>query len=494
MLLHTHRATNKTVNYYPSCLLNRPPRKGVSASKGLSKKNCRSCPQPFRGLGSIVGSGAYSVRQDFRLVLIVPPQLRRMDMKTTSFVVLTILTLATLMGCGGAPFTTGAELTLNPDAQADQVGQMGNQPVADDGQAPDAGPGKTDSGANVDPPKSDSGDSGTALEPDSGDSGAVAENTDAGKDSAPQADAETPDAGSNTSPDSGINPTPDSGTTPPDSGTTCSNECTANQTTCGSGGVQTCQTQANGCTQWVTTSTCGANQTCMVSAGGPSCTCNASECSEVGTVCQDAQTVATCAKDANGCFYAASTSTCQGQSTCSGTAPNAACSKTCTDSCTPGQTTCGTVKSLQTCTLGSNGCYSYGPAVACGQNQECSGQAGAAACTCFVSSYCGPNGTTTGNVCDGTLGYRTCSTDAQGCVYVSHTTGCGTYEQCGGAAGSATCTCKPNQCNNTLGNICWSNQEMITCSKDPQSGCIYVSNTKGCVTSCTYQNNMATCI
>jgi hypothetical protein len=140
---------------------------------------------------------------------------------------------------------------------------------------------------------------------------------DAANDSGPQADAS----------DAGFIP---------DSGVQCANACTINQTACNFGGVQTCETQANGCTQWVTTSTCGANQTCTVTGvGAASCTCEATQCSEVGTVCQGTQTVVTCEKDANGCFYAASTSTCPMPQFCSGTAPSAACSSSDGGSSTP---------------------------------------------------------------------------------------------------------------------------------------------------------------
>src|SRR5207237_3993276 len=88
---------------------------------------------------------------------------------------------------------------------------------------------------------------------------------------------------------------------------------------------------------------------------GASCTCNASLCTQQGTACQDSQTVATCSVDSSGCPYVASTAMCSAPKSCAGTAPTAACSLTCTNSCSPGQTSCVS-GGLATCSLGSNGC------------------------------------------------------------------------------------------------------------------------------------------
>jgi hypothetical protein len=256
-------------------------------------------------------------------------------------------------------------------------------------------------------------------------------------------------------------------------GSACTDACTSGQTQCASGGVQTCQTQADGCTQWVATATCGEHQTCTVTAadGGltATCTCNATACASTGTVCQDAQTLATCAKDADGCFYA-STSTCPMPTSCSGLAPNALCSVRCTSSCAQGATSCVNGQ-LATCTLGVNGCYSYGQPVACGTHQSCTGAAGTAACTCNADPVC----SAVGNTCAGPTTLATCARDPQGCVVESTSTACtnGTCSQ--GACG--TCPAGTMFC----GNAC------VTCPSQPANGALVCAG-GSCAASCNSAN------
>jgi hypothetical protein len=322
-----------------------------------------------------------------------------------------------------------------------------------------------------------------------------------------------------------------------DGGGACANACTAGLTQCVPGGVQTCQAQGNDCTAWVTTTPCADHQVCMAigaAAPVPSCVCASSMCSQVGAVCQDAQTVATCAKDANGCFYEASTSPCTAPMSCSGAAPSAACSLACTDSCIQGQTSCGS-GGLATCTLGANGCWAYAPAVACGSHQTCNGAAGAASCTCNADPMCNAAGTT----CAGTTSVVTCSTDAQGCVYASATsmcaTGCsggacctsscalgqsscvpgglapctlgadgcwsyaapvpcGTHQSCTGAAGGGACNCDVSPYCTAGGGgdggtpiaACADTMDLAICSIDSQN-CIYQSGSQLCAAGACYE-------
>jgi hypothetical protein len=227
------------------------------------------------------------------------------------------------------------------------------------------------------------------------------------------------------SPDSGIE------------GGSCTNACTAGLTECGSSGeVETCQSQANGCTAWITTSTCGPHQTCTSAGGTATCLCTASLCTEVESVCEDATTLATCALDADQCAYVASTSICASPESCSGVAPSAACSLTCTNSCTAGQTSCVS-GGLATCILGSNGCYAYGGPVACPSSfQSCTGTAGNAACTCnSTSTLC----TQAGSVCENSTTLATCGVDESGCSYLASTLTCTSPESCTGSAPSASC-------------------------------------------------------
>jgi hypothetical protein len=307
-----------------------------------------------------------------------------------------------------------------------------------------------------------------------------------------------------------------------DSGADDANACTAGSTQCVSGAVQSCQTQADGFTRWATTATCGTHQTCT--ATGPdagltaSCACNSSPCTELGAVCQDAQTLAICGKDSNGCFYATTISPCVTPMSCSGMSPSAACSLACTDSCTSGQTSCVS-GNLATCTLGSNGCWSLGAPVACGAHQSCTGAAGAAACTCETDPAC----SAAGSVCASSTMLATCSTDAQGCIFesaastcsncsggdcctsscaqgqVSCVSGglstctlgsngcwaygmpvaCGAHQSCNAAAGKGACTCNTDPVCTSVGTTCVNTTTLAACSADAQN-CVYESAVSTC--------------
>ena len=284
-----------------------------------------------------------------------------------------------------------------------------------------------------------SGNDGGQNDGTLGDTGAGASVGDEGGDGT--VDASMADESADTTmdatsaPETSSDATSDSGT----DGGACTDECTAGAAECASGGgaIQKCEVQANGCTQWVTTSTCGAHQACT-GGSAPSCACTSSICAQAGAVCQDGQTLATCTIDGSSCPYVASTSTCPGAQSCSGTAPSAACSLTCTSSCTSGQTSCVS-GGLATCTLGTNGCWAYGPPATCpSAYQTCTGSAGSAACTCKADAVC----TTVGPACVSNSSLASCARDGYGCVYKASSSTC-SNGACSGPSGSAAC------CTNT---------------------------------------------
>jgi hypothetical protein len=294
----------------------------------------------------------------------------------------------------------------------------------------------------------------------------------------------------------------------------CNNVCTAGATECGTGAVETCTVQANGCTLWEPTTQCGANRMCSVTAGVAACACVGTICSEAGEACQGGATVATCAKDANGCLYVASRMTCASPMVCAGTAPDVACSLKCSNTCTAGQKSCVSTE-IATCALGSNGCDSYSPAVACASvNESCTGTAGSASCSCLVDPVCH----TVGNTCSSNdTMTTTCAADAQGCIYNAGSktctngacsngacctnsctegqktcvsgnietctlgsngcwaygaAGCPTHETCTGAAGSAQCTCAPSACTSAA-DFCSSTSVRTNCAQDGPTKCFY---------------------
>jgi len=260
----------------------------------------------------------------------------------------------------------------------------------------------------------------------------------------------------------------------------CANACTSGQTMCASGSVQTCQGQANGCTQWVTTA-CGPNRTCTVSGADAgaiaSCTCSSSQCTEVGTVCENAQTLATCAKDTNGCLVG-SPSPCPAGESCGGMLPNASCSTVCQNSCTAGQTSC-VAGGLATCALGSNGCYSYGAPVACGTHQSCTAPPGSAACTCNADPVC----SAVGSACASSTTLATCAKDAQGCVYESATSTCAH----GACSAAACCT---NTC--TQGQTSCVNGQLATCALG-SNGCYSYGAPVACGANATCASGSCNC-
>jgi hypothetical protein len=358
---------------------------------------------------------------------------------------------------------------------------------------------------------------------DGGDAGGPGKESDADAAATPdQSVGPDEDADAELAPDQSAGP--DSATAIPDAGVdapVCINVCTAGATECGTGEVETCTVQANGCTLWEPTTQCGANRLCSVTAGVASCACVGTICSEAGATCQSGgTTVATCAKDANGCLYVASTKTCASPMVCAGTAPSAACSLTCSNTCTAGQKSCVSGE-LATCTLGSNGCLSYAPAVACPSvNESCTGTAGSASCACLVDPVCH----TAGSTCaDNNTMTATCAADAQGCIYNSGsktcTNGacsngacctntctpgqktcasteietctlgsngcysygsagaCPTHETCTGAAGSGLCTCVANTCTSAAAICVPGTSTLADCVQDPATRCFYESGT-----------------
>jgi hypothetical protein len=85
--------------------------------------------------------------------------------------------------------------------------------------------------------------------------------------------------------------------------------------------------------------------------------------------------------------------------------------------------------SVQTCTSGQ-----WGPAVACGAHQTCTGPVGSAACSCKSDPACAA----AGSYCTSPSAVHVCSKDAQQCLYQSSAMTC-TGGMCGGSGGQASC-------------------------------------------------------
>jgi hypothetical protein len=326
-----------------------------------------------------------------------------------------------------------------------------------------------------------SGDAATDARADAAREGGQDAGADIGSSDAPtDSTAANPD-------DSGSNP---DALNPPDGGgdldanPDCTNPCTEGTSQCMLGGVQTCQKQPDSCLAWVMTSTCADNQTCSIVDSKASCACPPTICTKPGAVCQDGQTVATCAMDGASCLYVKSTLPCTAPMSCAGDAPTAACSSTCTNTCTAGQTSCVN-GGLATCTKGANGCYALSAPVACGAHQSCTGASGAAKCGCNQDVTCTGAGTT----CASKSLLSTCTLDAQGCVFQSMSATC-TGGACTGTAGTATCC--TNAC--TAGATQCMSGAVQTCQAQP-NGCTAWATTKTCGAhqTCTVSGAVAAC-
>ena len=109
------------------------------------------------------------------------------------------------------------------------------------------------------------------------------------------------------------------------------------------------------------------------------------------------------------------------------------------------------------CTMGSNGCWSYGSPVACGSAKLCTGSAGSSQCTCNADPVC----TTAGNLCTSSTSSAVCSTDANGCVYESSSAGCGTHQSC--TSGTCSCSSGYTSCSGTCTNVSTDLQNCGSC-------------------------------
>ena len=277
--------------------------------------------------------------------------------------------------------------------------------------------------------------------------------------------------------------------------------CQSGATQCTAGNLQTCGT--NG--QWGTAMSCGAHRSCTGPAGTAQCTCMTDPvCKSVGNTCSGTTAVATCAMDGNGCFYQASSMSCQGGSSCSG----GKCG------CATGQTSCnGVCVDLQSdpnnCgACGSNSCASNSMGCKAGQcvctattpNGKLCRRPGdeRAVCwggACVLPAYfsgcnsaadCVPGGCTgPGGYCLGTIDVAakvSCSNSIGSYVVCSSAEGCSAgpsvgQVQCGDgtATGTGQVTCDgPSDCpaNNDCCSLPGQGTEVMHCFPQPQPGVI----------------------
>jgi hypothetical protein len=256
---------------------------------------------------------------------------------------------------------------------------------------------------------------------------------------------------------------------------TCTSQCSLGVMRCGpNAGTQTCVAGPSTCTAWGTETSCGADSRCSVNGTEASCGCVADpHCnSATDNFCVNDTTLGTCAVDSNGCFFAAASSACPTHQSCTGTVPSAACT------CNPPPPACSSAANLGTfcngmsesdnCSQDANGCLFVTVNQLCGNNQVC-GTSGVCHCDNKTCSTPGP-------FCQGPAEISTCTTDADGCLVAGNSpTPCWPDQNCTGAAGSAACTCNTppsDPCAGLQAGTYCSGTGFIQCADQYVDGCI----------------------
>ena len=241
----------------------------------------------------------------------------------------------------------------------------------------------------------------------------------------------------------------------------CEYQCSAGQSLCVDGGLESCVQQGDGgpCWQWGTVTACPeAFQTCMGPPGAGSCTCD-NQCAPGQFECVGGS-IAPCAQQGDGgdsdggdCWEWGNAAPCTDPlMTCTGTSGAASC--TCSNECTSGQTLCGAgdTGEIQTCTQQSDGCWEWGAAASCADsNMTC--PSGSTTCTCINAAPCTATVTAGENMCSSSNGgvspwqggttYVTCNLDSYGCYFASAPATCATSTP---FCYLGACTAEPPSC------------------------------------------------
>ena len=297
------------------------------------------------------------------------------------------------------------------------------------------------------------------------------------------------DAQPATMPDSG----PDGDANGPDAADACPSDplCVAVGSHCGAaetdGGssLVTCAVDANGCLVHTAVAACGLRQTCGAeSDGGAACICNTdATCASAGGVCTTAG-LATCSADANGCFYVSTpAAACPAHEVCGGVAGSASCACSNDTTCSGTSGKVCSAGDIETCSTDGNGCIFVSTAAsACPVHEACGGAAGAASCACNNDPTCtGP-----GQVCTSITEIETCSVDSNSCLFVSTAAAA-----CTTTVANATADCASNACGITCDTT------FHACGSGGAEQCLSNTSTQSCGTSCTPcsppANSTATC-
>ncbi|QDG52976.1 lamin tail domain-containing protein [Persicimonas caeni] len=219
----------------------------------------------------------------------------------------------------------------------------------------------------------------------------------------------------------------------------CTSVCTPGAgPRCNSAGeVEQCDDHdGNGCYEWGGAQTCASGEYCNPDTGAceaPSCS---DECSAGETSCEG-ELVRTCAENAQGCLVFGAGTECPAEQTCQ--AGQCVEQTSCSDECTQNEAVCAADGGLRTCEdHDGDGCLEWSSAQACSSGQEC--RAGA----CVDSSSCRDECVDGETVCVGNKLADCADHDGDGCTEFPNPYDCPSGQTCSSASGTAACEGAPS--------------------------------------------------
>ena len=276
----------------------------------------------------------------------------------------------------------------------------------------------------------------------------------------------------------------------------CNDECdTTGAQRCTEDVLETCSSDAIGCEYWETTTDCAATQqTCVESGGQAQCEggCTSS-CTTEGDLRCDADLLQVCNSNADGCLYWETSEDCTANvpaQECDDSGATPACVSTCSDSCPAENDVHCNGDSIETCTMGANGCLAWETTTDCSANapaQTCDESGGTPQCADACQDACPAEDDLQ---CNGD-NIETCTMGANGCLAWETTTDC--------SANTPAQTCDDSGatpvCADTCQDACPTEND-VQCNGDIIETCTVGTN--GCLawettTDCSTNTPAQTC-
>lgn len=225
---------------------------------------------------------------------------------------------------------------------------------------------------------------------------------------------------------------------------TCINACpTLNGTQCNAGSIEVCKAGSDGCLDWELMTDCTTlGKTCSNSSGTAQCSgvCN-NQCTVDGAKQCTGNVVQTCSKGTDGCFSLTTTEDCAAKGQVCNSGNGAQCGIACTNECSKvGIQGCNANK-LQTCAADANGCLKWTITEDCSLKQQYCKLAGAGAAKCegICTNPCVTSGE---KKCNANV-IQECKVGVNGCQEWQSATTCPIGQTCSSAGGTFSCVSAP---------------------------------------------------